>query len=174
MRQQIDGSIRTGSPFCCADLDSRRLKTSPPTEHSRHGVVPGFSVLPPTNSPFGCIIKMPFVVRPSISTLSCHFVAFSYHAKSKWKRECEREREIEKGRVISSTYAQKYISARIEPSCIDACLRRLAAVDQNTACESRYCTLHHSSIFFVPWQRIHNNEIDWWLWRTSNLEALSS
>lgn len=70
---------RTGSPFCCAERDSRRLNTSPPTEHSRHGVVPGFSVLLPAKSPFGCITNIPFVVKPSIvtSTWSCHFVAFS-------------------------------------------------------------------------------------------------
>lgn len=59
----------TGWPFCCADLDSLRLNISPPTEHSRHK---RFSELV-----FGCIIKTPFVVRPSISILSCHFVAFS-------------------------------------------------------------------------------------------------
>ena len=66
--------ILTGWPFCCADLDSRKLKTSPPNDVSRHK--PHFA-LPPQNLPFGCIMRTPFVVRPSISTLSCHFVAFS-------------------------------------------------------------------------------------------------
>lgn len=71
--------LRTGWPFCCAERDSRRLKTSPPTEHSRHRP---HLALPPQNEPLGCIIKTPLVVRPSISTLSCHFVAFS--CKQQW------------------------------------------------------------------------------------------
>lgn len=76
---------RTGWPFCCADLDSRRLNTSPPTEHSRHTPQ---SAKPPQNWPFGCIMRTPFVVRPSISTLSCHLVAFSYEFIPKQINDC--------------------------------------------------------------------------------------
>lgn len=80
VEQRVECSL-TGWPFCCADLDSRRLKTSPPKDVSRHN--PHFAV-PPQNFPLGCIIKTPFVVRPSISTLSCHFVAFSCE---NWKKK---------------------------------------------------------------------------------------
>lgn len=64
----------TGWPFCWADRDSLKLNTSPPTEHSRQQP---HLPLPPQNWPFGCMISTPFVVSPSISTLSCHLVAFS-------------------------------------------------------------------------------------------------
>lgn len=71
-------SSYTGWPFCCADRHSLRLNTSPPTDVSRHSP---HSADPPQNWPLGCMIRTPFVVRPSISTLSCHLVAFS------WKRK---------------------------------------------------------------------------------------
>jgi hypothetical protein len=64
----------TTSPFCWAERDSRKEKTPPPTDTSRHR--PDFAS-PPQNDPRGCIMRTPFVVRPSISRFSCHFVAFS-------------------------------------------------------------------------------------------------
>lgn len=107
--------LLTGWPFCCADLDSLKLKTSPPKDVSRHK--PHFAV-PPQNFPFGCIIRTPFVVSPSISTLSCHFVAFSFFFVNSssssslflvWKRKMKRKNYYEKdedkkkGQTIAQT-----------------------------------------------------------------------
>lgn len=64
--------------FCCAERLSRKEKTAPPTEVSRHGPQ---VALPPQKSPRGCIMSTPFVVNPSISWFSVHLVAFSYKKK---------------------------------------------------------------------------------------------
>ena len=64
----------TTTPFCWAERDSRMEKTPPPTDTSRH--MPHFAS-PPQKEPRGCMMRTPFVVRPSISRFSCHFVAFS-------------------------------------------------------------------------------------------------
>jgi len=64
----------TTTPFCWAERDSRIEKTPPPTDTSRH--MPHFAS-PPQKDPRGCMMRTPFVVRPSISRFSCHFVAFS-------------------------------------------------------------------------------------------------
>jgi hypothetical protein len=64
----------TTAPFCWAERDSRMENTPPPTDTSRHR--PHFAS-PPQKGPRGCMMRTPFVVRPSISRFSCHFVAFS-------------------------------------------------------------------------------------------------
>lgn len=77
---KIEFSRRSVYTFCCADRLSRKENTAPPTEVSRQGPQ---VALPPQKSPLGCIMRTPFVVRPSISWFSVHFVAFSYKKKCK-------------------------------------------------------------------------------------------
>lgn len=66
--------ILTARPFFWAERLSLREYIPPQTETSRH--TPG-SESPPQKEPWGCIRRIPFVVKPSISRPSCHFVAFS-------------------------------------------------------------------------------------------------
>ena len=64
--------------FWGADLDSLSAYKPPSTDTSLH--VLGFELL--VNPSTGCIIRMPFVVRPSISPSLYHLVAFSCHKKT--------------------------------------------------------------------------------------------
>lgn len=64
--------------FCGADLESLKWYKAPPTETSTH--CPG-KAAPPSNSPFGCSSKTPFVVRPSMPLSVSHLVAFSCQTK---------------------------------------------------------------------------------------------
>ncbi|MPC20781.1 hypothetical protein E2C01_013739 [Portunus trituberculatus] len=57
-----------------ADRDSRSAYTPPPTDTSLQ--MPGLAS-PPQNWVGGCMMSTPLVVRPSISPLFCHLVAFS-------------------------------------------------------------------------------------------------
>lgn len=75
VQTNIDKNIHTTCPFRCADLDSLSACTPPPTDVSSQQL---HFASPPQKLPFGCIMRTPFVVRPSISyPFSRHFEAFS-------------------------------------------------------------------------------------------------
>jgi len=59
--------------FCGVDRDSRSAYIPPSTETSRQ--IPGLEF--PAKPSSGCIMRMPLVVKPSISPSLYHFVAFS-------------------------------------------------------------------------------------------------
>ena len=73
--QYYEYKLRTGLLCCGTDLDSRSAYIPPPTDTSRQTPPP---LAPTPNCVRGCMMRTPFVIKPSISEPFCHLVAFSY------------------------------------------------------------------------------------------------
>lgn len=167
-------------PFCCADLDSLKLNISPPTEHSRH--TPHLA-LPPQNWPFGCMIRTPFVVRPSISTLSCHFVAFSWNqtdnlVSSTLEKNCNgqssTEKRKEKNRAAFLTvwrpiHLKVWLSMHASKAC--------GPTNWNSDHILLFCTYCTQAFFYCEsWERMVNQisqHTYWMRWRPANRLQIS-
>ena len=143
--------ILTTTPFCWAERDSRMEKTPPPTDTSRH--MPHFAS-PPQKDPRGCMMRTPFVVRPSISRFSCHFVAFS----------CKEEVQDYNDAQLTHLPAVSFIRlSQSTDSSLCSCLANLTSIyenqrfitsSQNTGTSHKHVqsnvnfhyTLHHQDI----------------------------
>lgn len=71
---------------------------------------------------------------------------------------------------LSKTYPKKYVSTWVKTSCVNSCFIWLVAFNQNSACESRYCTLQNFSIFLVTRHCVHHHKINWLFRGSSDLE----